>query len=67
MEPEPVFVTLKALVAMFGLSASTFYRLRRAGSVRTTRVGGRTLWEVASVRELFARQHEPSADDNPEG
>ena len=50
---DPLAYTLSAASAACGLSRATLYRHAKAGRLRLVRVGGRTLVNAASLRELL--------------
>ncbi len=51
----PLTHTLNDAAHITGLSRSTLYRHALAGRLRLVRVGGRTLVDAASLRELLIR------------
>jgi excisionase family DNA binding protein len=50
--PEALLVTIKQTERLLGLSYVTIYALIRAGKLTVVRIGGRTLIDHASVKEL---------------
>jgi len=48
------FLSIKEAYTLLGISERTFYRLMKAGTIPTTKLGGRTIVKRSVIDNLFA-------------